>query len=80
MLFFADRAERAVTQTLLMGAVVAVITTKLLLINSLDNPFHDSVGGLRPVAMERTITIMDEAMQVTGFDGPLPCDDRGNKI
>jgi ABC-type multidrug transport system fused ATPase/permease subunit len=77
MLFFADRAERAVTQALLIGVVVAVITAMLLLINSLDNPFHGGVGGLRPVAMERTLQIMDEAMAVTGFVGPLPCDERG---
>ncbi len=80
MLFFADRGERAVTQALLMGTVVAVITTMLLLINSLNNPFHDGVGGLRPEAMERTLVIIGEAMEITGFDAQLPCDDRGNRI
>ena len=80
MLFFADRAERVVTQALLMGAVVAVITAMLLLINSLNNPFHDSVGGLRPVAMERTLVIVGEAMEITGFDAQLPCDERGNAL
>ncbi len=80
MLFFADRAERAVTQALLMGAVVTVITAMLLLINALNNPFHDNVGGLRPVAMERTLTIIGEAMEITGFQGQLPCDDLGNRI
>ena len=55
MLFFADSGERAVVQALLIGTVVAVITAMLLLLNFLDNPFHDGVGGLRPVAMERTL-------------------------
>jgi len=52
----------------------------LLLINSMKNPFHDGVGGLRPEAMERTLVIIGEAMEITGFDAQLPCDDRGNRI
>ena len=80
MLFFADRGERAVTQALLIGTVVAVITAMLLLLNSLNNPFHDGVGGLRPVAMERTLLIIDQELEIAGFDGPLPCDDRGNPL
>ena len=54
MLFFADRGERAVTQGLLIGAVTSIVVMMLLLLSSLDNPFHPGVGGLRPVAMERT--------------------------
>ena len=55
MLFFADSGERAVVQGLLMGTVVSVITAMLLLLNLLDNPFHDGPGGLEPVAMERAL-------------------------
>jgi len=55
MLFFADRGERAVTQGVLMGGVAAVITVMLLLLGSLDQPFHSGVGGLKPVAMERSL-------------------------
>ncbi len=80
MLFFADRDERAVTQALLIGSVVAVITAMLLLLNSLNNPFHDNVGGLQPEAMERALVIIDEELDVAEFDGPLPCDERGNRI
>src|SRR4051794_3315700 len=54
VLFFADSAERATTQALLMGSVIAVIAATLLLIRFLDDPFRDGVGGLKPVAMERT--------------------------
>jgi hypothetical protein len=78
MLFFADSGERAVTQALLMGAVSAVIVTMLLLLNFLDNPFHTGVGGLRPVAMERTLRIVDEALGATDRDVRIPCDDAGN--
>ena len=40
-----------------MGSVAAVITTMLLLLGFLDSPFHDDVGGLRPVAMERCFAL-----------------------
>lgn len=80
MLFFADSGERAVVQALLMGAVVAVITSMMLLLNLLNNPFHDGVGGLQPVAMERSLQVIDEELAVAGDAAQLPCDDRGNAL
>ena len=78
MLFFADKGERAVVQALLMGTVVAVITAMLLLLYALDNPFHKGIGGLRPVAMERTLQIIDEELAIAGNHHTAPCDARGN--
>ena len=78
MLFFADRAEGAITQAVLMGSVVSVIVAMLLLIGFLDNPFHKGVGGVRPVAMERTLDIIDQALRATNQRVQLPCDARGN--
>jgi len=78
MLFFADKGERAVVQALLMGTVVAVITAMLLLLYTLDNPFHKGIGGLRPVAMERTLQIIDEELAISGNHHAAPCDTRGN--
>ena len=60
MLFFADSAERAVVQATMMGGVAIVISSTLLLLWFLDNPYHAGVGGLRPVAMERAIRILDQ--------------------
>ncbi len=80
MLFFADRGERAVTQGLLMGAVTSVVVMMMLLLSSLDNPFHSGVGGLRPVAMERTLRITDEALRSIRADVRIPCDERGDPI
>jgi hypothetical protein len=77
MLFFADSGEGPVTQGLLMGAVTAVITIMLLLLTFLDSPFHTGVGGLRPVAMERTLRIVDEALSATGATVTAPCDADG---
>jgi hypothetical protein len=78
MLFFADSGERAVTQAVLMGSVTAVIVLLLLLLGSLDNPFRSGVGSLRPVAMERTLRIADEAIEAVGADVAIPCDVEGN--
>jgi hypothetical protein len=80
MLFFADSGERAITQGLLMGAVTSVIVVMLLLLGSLDNPFHKGVGGLRPVAMERTLRIVDAALRSTGINVVLPCDTKGSRL
>jgi hypothetical protein len=74
MLFFADSGERAVVQGMLMGSVASVITVLLLLLNGLDNPFHAGVGGLEPVAMERSLRIIDEALGAVQTQVQLPCD------
>jgi Protein of unknown function (DUF4239) len=79
MLFFADRGERAVVQAVLMGSVTALITVLLVLLQFLDHPFHSGIGGLRPVAMERTLRIVDEALDATGTDVAVPCDRRGTE-
>ena len=80
MLFFADSGERAVVQGVLMGSVAAVIVAMLLLLNFLDNPFHDGIGGLQPVAMERALAIIDQEIELVGLDQPLPCDAQGNPL
>jgi ABC-type multidrug transport system fused ATPase/permease subunit len=78
MLFFADSGERAVVQALMMGTVVSVITAMLLLLNALNNPFHNGLGGLQPVAMERALKVIHEELDIAGYHGSPPCDARGN--
>ena len=77
MLFFADSAERAVVQATMMGGVVVVISSTLLLLWFLDNPYQSGVGGLRPVAMERGIRILDQEARTIGGKLTIPCDARG---
>ena len=77
MLFFADSGEGVYTQALLMGAVASVVVGMLLLIRFLDSPFHTGVGGVRPVAMERTLRIIDDELRIANQDIVLPCDERG---
>jgi hypothetical protein len=76
MLLFADSGERALVQATMIGGVAVVITSTLLLLWFLDNPYHGGFGTLRPVEMERTIEILQEAVGVTG-DVPVPCDEQG---
>jgi len=77
MLFFADSAELAVSQAMLMGSATTVIVLTLLAINALDNPYRDAVGRIEPVAMERSLTLLDRARTVLDESGPVPCDARG---
>jgi hypothetical protein len=63
-----------------MGTVVAVIVSMLLLLQFLNNPFHDGFGGLRPDAMERTLKVIDQELSATERRMQLPCDARGNAL
>jgi hypothetical protein len=77
MLFFADSAERAVVQATMMGGVAIVISSTLLLLVFLDSPYRAGIGGLRPVAMERGIRVLDQESAVVGRKITIPCDERG---
>ena len=80
MLFFADRGERAIVQGMLIGSVVSVMAALMLLLNGLDAPFHDGVGGLRPVAMERSLRMIDAALGSIGTQVQIPCDALGRPV
>jgi len=77
MLFFADSGERAIVQAALIGPVVATMTSILLVINFLDNPYGGGLGSLQPVAMERTLQVLEQERLVVGDKTPAPCDARG---
>lgn len=79
LLFFADRAERAVTQAVLMGSVTTVITLLLFLLVFFDHPHGEGVGRLQPTAMERTVSLIDTELEVAGLEISPPCDDHGNR-
>ena len=80
MLFFADSGEGAVTQGVLMGSVTSVIVMMLLLLAFLDNPFHSGVGGLKPVAMERSLRILADALPSVAPGTVAPCDASGHPL
>lgn len=77
MLFFADSSERVIVQATMMGSVAIVITSTLLLLWFLDNPYHSGMSGLRPVAMERTLRLLDQGTAIVGGRFEIPCDSRG---
>ena len=42
-----------------MGSATTVIVLTLLAINALDNPYRHGLGQIKPVAMERSLRILD---------------------
>jgi hypothetical protein len=77
MLFFADSGERVVVQATMMGSVAVVITSTLLLLWFLDNPFHPGASGLRPVAMERTLGQLTHETGIAARSFEIPCNVQG---
>ena len=77
MLFFADSAEMARSQAMLIGSATTVLVATLLAIIALDSPYREGVSSIQPVAMERSLALLAEAREALGDDTPLPCDERG---
>ena len=77
MLFFADSAELARSQAMLIGSATTVLVAILLAIQALDNPYAPGVGSIRPVAMERSLRVLDEARAELNDTARLPCDADG---
>jgi hypothetical protein len=77
MLFFADSAEGASTQAMLMGSTVTVVGATLLAINALNHPYNAPAGGINPSAMEQSLRVLDQARATLGSTSPLPCDAEG---
>ncbi len=78
LLFFADSAESAFTQAVLMGSVAVVISVLMLLLGFFDNPHGEGLGQLQPTAMERSLRIIDSQVEALGITAPPPCDELGN--
>jgi hypothetical protein len=78
MLFFADSGERAVVQAALIGTVVAVMASTLMVIRFLDAPYRPGLGSLEPVAMKRTLRLLDRQRLIVRDTTPVPCDARGS--
>ena len=80
MLFFADSAEAALSQAMLMGSATTVIVLTLAAINALDNPYRDGLGQIKPVAMERSLRLLDAERASVNDREPVPCDARGVRV
>jgi hypothetical protein len=69
--------EGAGAQAMLMGSATTVIVLTLLAINTLDHPHGGALGRIQPVAMERSLRILDRERAVVNDATSLPCDARG---
>jgi len=76
MLFFADSGERAFVQATMMGGVAILVSSMMLLLWFLDNPYHDGAGALKPVAMQGTLELLQTESRIVG-GVEAPCDDAG---
>jgi hypothetical protein len=61
----------------MIGSVAIVITSTLLLLWFLDNPYHRGLGALKPVAMERTLQLLKRGTGIASSDFQIPCDSQG---
>jgi Protein of unknown function (DUF4239) len=80
LLFYADSGERALVQGMLVGSVTAVIVASLLVLSSLNRPYDQDLGGIRPVAMQRSLEIIQSARAALDLQEPLPCDEVGQPL
>jgi hypothetical protein len=63
---FADRREGPVTQAAMIAAVAIIVTSGLVLVRFLDNPYEGKSGSIKPTAMERALD------QMQGQEGQNP--------
>jgi hypothetical protein len=61
-------------------ALVIVVVVSALAVAAMLVVRRRGIGGLRPVAMERALDIIDQELTVAGFDRPIPCDNKGERI
>ena len=80
MLFFADSAERARSQAMLIGSATSVVVATLLAINALDSPYRPGLGSIKPVAMERTLHLIDDARKILNEPVTGACDETGTAV
>lgn len=66
----ADRREGVLVQSIPIGFFSAMVTAALLVVFFLDHPYTNETGGIAPIEMQRTLTLIDNGSDV-------PCDERG---
>jgi hypothetical protein len=79
MLFFADSGERVIVQATMMGGVAVLVSSLLLLLGFLDNPYHGNLGTLKPTAMKNTLELMQKESSLVG-GVTAPCDQAGSPV
>ena len=80
MLFFADPGEGAITQSMLMGGATVVIVMLMLLLMFFDHPHGNGLGRLQPTAMQRSLSLIADELDVAGLEVTPPCDQHGRRV
>ncbi len=75
--FFVDRSEGKIAQAMLVGSVTAMLTTSILVIQFLANPYHPGYGSLKPTAMVRVLDQIQQATTALHLRVQIPCDSAG---
>jgi hypothetical protein len=61
----------------MIGSATAALAVTLLAIHTLANPYRPGLGSVRPVAMQRSLRMVDEARIILRDTAPIPCDSTG---
>jgi len=77
MCFYADPAEPAVVQAMMIGAVTTIVVAGMLVVWFRDRPYKNASGSINPTAMTTTVERMDAQSGASGTGAARLCDDRG---
>jgi hypothetical protein len=77
---FADPGEGVLAQTVIAGTLAAMLTTSLLVIHFLNNPYTPGTGSLQPTEMRRVLGQIDTASRALGLRVRIPCDAIGRPL
>jgi Protein of unknown function (DUF4239) len=79
MLFFADSGERVIVQATMMGGVAVLVSSLLLLLGFLDDPYRGDLGSLKPTAMRGTLELFQKESSLVGGI-TAPCNRAGAPV
>jgi hypothetical protein len=74
---FADPDEPLFVQTLMIGAVAAIVASGLLTVRFLDRPYDNVSGSIKPSAMSRSLSIIERDWMRFHARSAIPCDEQG---
>jgi vacuolar-type H+-ATPase subunit I/STV1 len=77
MCFYADPAESAVVQGMMIGAVTAMVVAGILVVWFLERPYENATGSIEPTAMTMTLERMEAESSASGTRARRLCDERG---
>jgi hypothetical protein len=77
MCFYADPAEPAFVQALMIGAVTTMVVAGMLVVRFLDRPYENASGSIKPVSMMMTLSQIEAQNPVSQSAAAEFCDEDG---